>query len=207
MRNPLFYMMLLLFVSENCLSQKHTTAIVKGNDFYRNAEYDKAAMEYEKVPAGDGTYSMAQYNLANSLYKQGNRDEAIKVLSGLSEVNTEKEFIGKTYYNTGAILTRQKKLEESIVAYKNALRQNPDDKEARENLQKALLEQKKKKQQQNKQENQEKKRQEQQKKQQSKLSQKQAEQRLQLLAQKEKEVQQRLQKQKSASGGGQTKDW
>ena len=41
-------------------------------------------------------------------------------------------------------LTSQKKLEESIEAYKNALRYNPDDKEARENLQKALLELKKK---------------------------------------------------------------
>ena len=50
----------------------------------------------------------------------------------------------KSYYNKGAILSSQKKLEESIEAYKNAFRQNPDDKEARENLQKALLELKKK---------------------------------------------------------------
>ena len=41
-------------------------------------------------------------------------------------------------------MSQQKKLEESIDAYKNALRQNPNDKEARENLQKALLELKKK---------------------------------------------------------------
>ena len=42
------------------------------------------------------------------------------------------------------ILSQQKNLEESIEAYKNALRNNPDDKEARENLQKALLELRKK---------------------------------------------------------------
>ena len=55
------------------------------------------------------------------------------------------ELKGKAYYNKGVVLSRSKKLEESIEAYKNALRQNPDDKEARENLQKALLELKKKK--------------------------------------------------------------
>ncbi|HPG12964.1 MAG TPA: tetratricopeptide repeat protein [Chitinophagaceae bacterium] len=207
MNRSFFYMFILLLVAEYGFSQKNTSAIVKGNEFYRKAEYDKAVVEYEKVPANNAVFSMAQYNLANSLYKQGRNDEAIKVLSGLNETSLDKSLKGKIYYNKGAILSRQKKLEESIEAYKNALRQDPDDKEARENLQKSLLELKKKNQQQKKQENQNKKKQEQQKKQQSKLSPKQAEQRLQLLAQKEKEVQQRLQKQKSNSGGGQTKDW
>ena len=42
------------------------------------------------------------------------------------------------------LLIKQKKLEESIEAYKNALRQNTADQEARENLQNAILELKKK---------------------------------------------------------------
>ena len=111
------------------------------------------------------------------------------------------------YYNKGAILSRQKKLEESIEAYKNSLRLNPDDKEARENLQKALLELKKKNPPKKKEEQDKKKKQQQQKQPQSKMSPKEAQQRLQLLAQKEKEVQQRIQKEKSKSGGNQTKDW
>ena len=108
------------------------------------------------------------------------------------------------------MLTQQKKLEESIEAYKNSLRQKPDDKEARENLQKALLELKKKNPPKKKEEkeNQKKKQQEQQKKQQQpKMSPKEAEQRLKLLEQKEKEVNQRLQKEKLKTGGGQVKDW
>ena len=112
----------------------------------------------------------------------------------------------KTYYNKGAILSRQKKLEESIEAYKDALRLNPDDKEARENLQKALLELKKKEPPKQKNDDQ-KKKQDQQKQPQPKMSRKEAEQRLKLLEQKEKEVQQRLQKEKSKSGGSQAKDW
>jgi Ca-activated chloride channel family protein len=43
--------------------------------------------------------------------------------------NSEKgEFKANAYYNKGAVLSRQKKLEESIEAYKNTLRLNPNDK-------------------------------------------------------------------------------
>ncbi|MGB5030148.1 MAG: tetratricopeptide repeat protein, partial [Chitinophagaceae bacterium] len=138
------------------------------------------------------------------------QDEALKAFSELSDKANEKELRSKSFYNKGVVLTQQKKLEESIEAYKNSLRQNPDDKEARENLQKALLELKKKNPPKKKEEkeNQKKKQQEQQKKQQQpKMSPKEAEQRLKLLEQKEKEVNQRLQKEKSKTGGGQVKDW
>ena len=101
---------------------------------------------------------------------------------------------------------KQKKLEESIEAYKNALRLNPDDKEARENLQKALLELKKKNPP-KKEEKKDPKKQQQKKQQQPKMSPKEAEQRLKLLEQKEKELNQRMQKEKSKSGGNQAKDW
>jgi hypothetical protein len=98
------------------------------------------------------------------------------------------------------VLGKQQKLEESIEVYKDALRQNPNNTEARDNLQKALQELKKK--------NPSKRRTQKEKattaakqQQQPKMSQKEAEQRLKLMEQKEKEVQQRLQKEKSKTGG------
>ena len=135
-------------------------------------------------------------------------DEAIRVLNDLAFKSNDPSVKSKAYYNKGAILSAQKKLEESIEAYKEALRQEPSDKDARENLQKALLELKKKNQ--SKKEDNKKQKQQQQKQQQKpqpKMSQKEAEQRLQLLEQKEKDVQQRLQNEKSKQGGGMGKDW
>ena len=122
---------------------------------------------------------------------------------------TDSESKSKAYYNKGVVLSQQQKLEESIEAYKNALRQNPADNEARENLQKALLELKNKNPPKKKDDKHDKtnKDQQQKKQPQSKLSPKEAEQRLKLLEQKEKEAQQRLQKEKSKTGGGQPKDW
>lgn len=186
-------------------AQDTDKAIQKGNDLYKQQQYDKADAAYQEVLSKDQNNSTASFNHANALIKQSKADEAMKALDKVVMNTNDNELKGKAYYNKGVILTGQQKLEESIEAYKNALRQNPADKEARENLQKALLELKKK----NPPPPPKPKKQQQQKKQkqQPKMDQKEAEQRLKLLEQKEKEVQQRLQDSKSKMGGGQLKDW
>lgn len=208
-----FSISVIFLVSLLAKSQDDEKAIQKGNEYYRLQQFEKAAVEYNRAVAANPANGTAKFNLANSLQKQGKQEEALKEFSALIEKTTEKDLKSKSSYNKGVVLTGQKKLEESIEAYKNALRQNPDDKEARENLQKALLELKKKNPPKKKEEkeNPKKKQQEQQeqqkKQQQPKMSPKEAEQRLKLLEQKEKDVSQRLHKEKSKSGGGQAKDW
>jgi tetratricopeptide (TPR) repeat protein len=199
---------LVLFISgiSSAQSPQAEKNIYTGNEFYKQQQFDKAAAEYNKAIDAEPGNGNAKFNLANTLYKQNKQDEAVKLISELADNSGKKDLKAKAYYNKGAILSRQKKLEESIEAYKNALRLNPADKEARENLQKALLELKKKKQPEKKDE-QEKKKKQQEQQSQPKISPKEAEQRLQLLAQKEKEVQQRIQKERSKPGGNQTKDW
>lgn len=195
---------IIFFLSEKLDAQETDKGIQKGNELYKQKQYDKATEAYDEVLAKDPSSATAKVNKANALYRGNKAADAIKILDDLAANTDNKEIKARAYYNKGAILSGQKKIEESIEAYKDALRQDPADEQARENLQKALLELKKKnpppkkedkKQQQNKQQ------------QQPKMNQKEAEQRLKLLEQKEKEVQQRLQKEKSKQGGGQPKDW
>jgi tetratricopeptide (TPR) repeat protein len=68
-------------------------------------------------------------------------------LDGIVKDSKENLVKSAAHYNNGVIKTKQKDLEGSIEDYKNALRLNPDDLQARENLQKALLELKQKQQQ------------------------------------------------------------
>lgn len=196
----------ILIVTNSFGQSVETDKIIQaGNEFYKQQKYDAAAAEYQKVIDKDPTNSTAKFNLANTMSKQGKQSEAARAFTEIASNSKDANIKAKAYYNKGAIYSQQKRLEESIEAYKNALRQNPDDKEARENLQKALLELKKKtppppkKQDNKKNKNQQKP--------EPKMDQKEAEQRLKLLEQKEKEVQQRLQKEKSKAGGSQTKDW
>jgi tetratricopeptide (TPR) repeat protein len=205
-------LLILFLIFSRAMSAQSSQAenyIRSGNDFYKQLQFDKAASDYNKAIETNPADNKAKFNLANTLYKQNKQDEALKLISEVADKEQKAELKAKAYYNQGVIFSQQKKLEESIEAYKNALRLNPGDKEARENLQKALLELKKKKQPEKKDEqDKNRKRQDQQPKQpQSRLSSKETEQRLKLLAQKEKEVQQRVQKEKTKPGGSQVKDW
>lgn len=186
-------------------AQDEQAFLREGNTWYRQQQFEKAEAAYLKALEKAPSSSRAKYNLANAMVKLDKQEEALKAFAELATTAKEADIKAGAWYNKGVMLSQQKKLEESIDAYKNALRLKPDDKEARENLQKALLELKKK----NPPKKEEKKDQkkQQKKQQQPKMSQKEAEQRLKLLEQKEKELNQRMQKEKTKSASNQTKDW
>ncbi|HYM95127.1 MAG TPA: tetratricopeptide repeat protein [Chitinophagaceae bacterium] len=188
-------------------AQQSERVIQSGNDFYKKQKYSEAEKEYRKAAQTDSSPVAAKFNLANTLYKLGEKTEAIGMYDNLIGIQKDSEMLSDLYYNKGVVLGSRQKLKESIQAYENALLNAPGDQETRENLQKALLELKKQNAQ--KKDNNFKK-----KKQQNKLqpplsamNQKEAEKRLKDLEQKEKEIQQRIQKEKSATGGSQQKDW
>ena len=187
-------------------AQQVNEIIKKGNDLYKQQQYEPAKTAYDEALAKDSSNTIAKFNSANTAYRLAKPDEAIKSFDYLAVKYKNADEKSKAYYNKGVVLSNQKRLEESIEEYKNALRQVPNDKEARENLQKALLELKKKTPPPKK-EDQKKKQQNKKQKEQPKMNQKEAEQKLKLLEQKEKELQQRLQQQKSKTGGNSTKDW
>lgn len=111
-------------------------AIRAGNEAYRAGDWTFAETQYRRA----GNHPVAQYNLANALIRQNRYDEALAVLAPLTAPGGDAELRHKAWYNMGVVYTRQKALEQSIDAYKSALRLAPYDKEARDNLQKALLE-------------------------------------------------------------------
>ncbi|MDZ4794576.1 MAG: tetratricopeptide repeat protein [Bacteroidota bacterium] len=203
-------MIALLLVFGDLFSQERTAdeMIRAGNEYYKQQQFAKASEEYTRAMAADPAGTTPKFNQANALYKQDKKVESAKLFAEIASTITDQGIRSKAFYNKGVILSEQKNLEESIEAYKNALRNDPTDKEARENLQKALLELKKKNAEKKKEDDQQKKKKEEPKKQQQpKMKPKEAEQRLKLLQQKEKEVQQRVQKEKTKTGGSQAKDW
>jgi len=191
------FILLLFFTSLAAQAQNVKAHLSKGNQYYKQTQFDLAEAEYRKALQVEPGNQIAQYNLANALQKQKKYDPAAQVLENLYGSATDIKIKSPSAYNQGVAYTKQKNLEASIESYKKALRLNPDDRQARENLQKALSELKKKQEEEQKQ----------QQKQQSNMSQKEAEQKLKLLQEKEKQLQQRLQNQNPQKGGGQSKDW
>ncbi|MBX3254945.1 MAG: tetratricopeptide repeat protein [Chitinophagaceae bacterium] len=181
--------------------------INKGNEAYRLQQYDKAADAYREALRADPNNTTAAFNLGNALFKNKQFDEAAKQFDEMSRNTADKSLQSQSYYNKGVSLTQQKKLEESIDAYKQSLRLNPADSFARENLQRALNE----KQQQQQQEQQQEQKKQQNKEnnpppKQNKLNQQQVQQLLKALEEQEKKLQERVMK-KAPVPGQPDKDW
>jgi Ca-activated chloride channel homolog len=201
----LLFISFFFLLSANLVAQEENKILETGNNFYRQQQYDKAESEYRKVLESSPGNKTAKFNLANSLIRQNKTDEAQKILAELKGFENEQDLRSKSNYNEGVVFTHQKKLEQSIESYKQTLRLNPTDQQARENLQKALLELKKNQ----PQKKDEKKKEQPKPKQQPKpkISPRDADNQLKSLEQKEKQVQERLQKNSSKNGTSQPKDW
>ncbi|MBN8859001.1 MAG: tetratricopeptide repeat protein [Sphingobacteriales bacterium] len=198
---------LLLAGAEHAYAQKSNTLIGKGNEFYRQQEYDKARAAYEEALAKEPGNATASFNMGNTLFREKKFEEAAKTFEEAAQKTKDKTVQSQLYYNKGVALTQQKQLEQSIEAYKQSLRFNPADSLARDNLQRALNEKKQQEQQQQ---------QEQQKKQdkkdqppppkQNKLNQQQVQQLLKALEEQEKKLQEKMMK-KPPVAGQPDKDW
>ena len=210
----------LLPVASNAQNEK--ALIKKGNDAYEKQEYENAITNYKQATAKTPTNSTAQYNLGNALYKNKKTDEAVQAYDNALANAESKEDKSRSFYNKGVVLQNNNKLPECIDAYKKALKLNPQDEDARLNLQKALQQQKqeeqkkdnkeqkkpkedKKKKEKEKQKEEEKN--EQPKPQPSKLTKQDAEEKLKALLQQEKNLQDRLRKVNTATSSKPEKDW
>lgn len=86
-----------------------------------------------------------KYNLANTLYKKGNYEFAEKNFKDIAEnKNADQNLRFSSFYNLGNSFYKQNKLDDSEKAYLSALQINPDDIQAKKNLEKVRKEIKKK---------------------------------------------------------------
>lgn len=165
-----------LLAGLNLLSQQENRHIRQGNRLYEDEEYKKAEIEYIKSTQSPKTAPKGIYNLGNALYMQDNYLQASAAYDSLRTFRLDDDTRAKTYYNLGNSLLKAsidsaryagQLLPQSIEAYKNSLRLNPDDPDAKYNLayaQKMLQknQQQQQQQQQNQNQNQDKQKQDQQ---------------------------------------------
>jgi len=194
----------LLMLAFTASAQEDKVLVKKGNDKYKARDYPTAIDSYSKAAQMNPANQAAIYNLGSALYKKGDSGKAITAYD--MAVKSAKQPLDKSnaYYNKGVVYQNNKRLPECIEDYKNALRINPNDEDARQNLQKALQEQK---QNEKNNEKQEKNKSQSPKKQQSKLSKQDAEDKLSALEQKEKNIHDKFKKIPVNSSNKPEKDW
>jgi tetratricopeptide (TPR) repeat protein len=119
-------------------SQTERRFIRKGNGAFEDGQYQQAEIEYRKALEKAPLSGKADYNLGNALYKQKQYDAAATKYAALAEKGKDKQTLNRYYYNLGNALYENRKYQESVEAYKNSLRNDPRDLDAKHNLQMAM---------------------------------------------------------------------
>jgi len=204
----------LIAISMASFSQTAVKQVRKGNKAYEKKNFKEAEIDYRKSLQKDSNYFRGRFNLADALYKQQQYEKAASIFNDLSQREVDKKTKSKVYHNLGNSLlqnalssdtispqSKQEKFKQSISAYKNSLRNQPEDKETKYNLEYAKkmltrLQQQKQQQQKQKQQQQQNNQQQKQQQQQKQISKQDAEKMLEALKNDEQKTQEKLQKQK-----------
>ncbi len=199
----------LLFTTSSAIAQKANSSIKQGNEAYRKNKFATAIKDYAKALQSDEKNVTARFNMANAQQRNGNEEASAANYDDVIKTTTDADMQAKAHYNKALAMLQQKNVGAAVDAFKQSLRLSPNDNEARENLQKALNEQKKQQEQNQKQNPDQKQQQQQQKKeqkQQPKMNREMMEQKFKELQEQEKKLQKDLQKQKT-NQQEQEKDW
>jgi tetratricopeptide (TPR) repeat protein len=156
---------LLTITALSAQAQNERKFIRQGNKIYEQALADTTKLDTTAFSQAEVSYRKAlekrpddlkwNFNLGDALYKQMNLEQATGKFEEIAKKSTDKVEKSRALHNLGNSLLMQNKLDESIDAYKNALRQNPNDLETKYNLVYAMnLKKKQDQQKQNQQQNQ-----------------------------------------------------
>ena len=113
--------------------KKANDYVYEGNEKLNDKNYISAEKEYRKAMSQQASNVAGAYNLGNSFYKKGNFEEALYRQQQAAKNATSKEDKHKAFHNIGNILMQNKQCKEAVEAFKNALRNNPNDDETRYN--------------------------------------------------------------------------
>lgn len=106
-----------------------------GNEAYHKGNFPEAEVAYRKALEKDASSFQARNNIGNAQYKQNRYDEAVRSFSNAAALPAEATERSKVLHNLGNALLKSGKIPESLEAYKQALRLDPNDSNTRYNLQ------------------------------------------------------------------------
>ena len=104
-----------------------------GNRKFKKEDWREADISYRKALVKDSTSVAANYNLANTAYRQKNYDEAGKLLDRIKESAPASSHVSDYWFNAGDVALAKKDYQAAVNAFKSALLANPSDLEAKEN--------------------------------------------------------------------------
>lgn len=125
---------LLLIVSVSSMAQNERKLIREGYRAYMREDYNEAEVNFRKAEDENPNSYVARYNTGTALYQKNKIKESAERFSELLAEAEKPGDKARIWHNIGNTLLKSENYKESIEAYKNSLRLNPEDEEARYNL-------------------------------------------------------------------------
>lgn len=132
-RNIVAVMTMLCALSLTVSAQVDRHDVRAGNRKFRKGDWKSADISYRKALVKDSTSVPANFNLANTLYRTENYDEAAKTMEKIKDSAPSSANAADYFYNVGDIAIAKKDWQGAVTAFKESLLRNPGDLEAKEN--------------------------------------------------------------------------
>lgn len=145
------FLIYLLLISIDIAAQTEKKSVRQGNREFKKGDFIDSEVSYRSAIELNPSSLKGNFNLGDALYKQEKFEDAAQIFEDLSSLDIEPTDRAKIFHNLGNTYFQKQKFAESVEAYKNALRNNPDDLETKYNLAQAqrMLQQQQQQQQQN----------------------------------------------------------
>lgn len=114
-------------------AQTDRREVRKGNRDFKKEEYKEAEIDYRKALVKDSTSLAAVYNLGNTLYRNGDMEQAVSTYGKLKDAAAASEYGASYYYNMGNAAASMEDWQSAVDAYAKSLLMNPGDMDAKEN--------------------------------------------------------------------------
>lgn len=110
----------------------------KANAAFERGDYAEAAQLYRQAIDQDPGNAKLHFNLGNALYELGRTEEAHEAYNRFNELADSPIDQSFADYNRGKILADEENYEESLNYFREALKKNPADDDARHNYELAI---------------------------------------------------------------------
>lgn len=129
----IIYCILLIISALPLSAQVDRKEVRAGNRKFRKGDFAASEIDYRKAVLKDSLSIAGEYNLASSLYRQQNYEEAAEALGRADAQVAGTPHAADYYYNEGDVALQRRNYSAAVNAFRQSLLLNPGDIDAKEN--------------------------------------------------------------------------
>lgn len=124
---------LILIILAAVLTASSLNDARKANDAYRSGDYETAAQLYRQAIEQNPDDARLHFNLGSALAKMGESEASVQAFQTAKQLMEDPQDKARADYNAGTALSEAEMYEEALDFYRSAMRNNPDDPDAKHN--------------------------------------------------------------------------